>query len=99
MVDPWLFRPSAATLRLLERLVAFDTAAPRGNLPPIDYARETLAAAGAVCRLLPDGTGEKAGLLARFGPAGMPRPMLSGHTDVVPVTGQAWTSDPRACSR
>ena len=45
---------------------------------------------------MPDATGDKAGLLALIGPAVPGGVVLSGHTDVVPVDGQAWTSDPFA---
>jgi acetylornithine deacetylase len=97
MDKPALFRPPPAggeTLALLDQLVAFDTAHPNGNLALIEFARDRLEAARAVCRLVPDATGTRAGLIARLGPADVPALVLSGHTDVVPVTGQAWTSDP-----
>ena len=51
-------------------------------------------AAGAVCTRFPDETGTKAALLARLGPDLPGGLMLSGHLDVVPVDGQAWTMPP-----
>src|SRR5690606_23921795 len=49
---------------------------------------------GARCRRVPDPTGQKANLWASIGPEGVPGWVLSGHTDVVPVDGQVWASDP-----
>lgn len=87
------------TLRLtpramLARLVAFPTVSTASNLGLIDFVEDYLAGHGAATLRVPDETGTKAGLLARVGPAVPGGVVLSGHTDVVPVTGQAWTSDP-----
>ena len=78
----------------LERLVSFDTTSSRSNLELIEWAESRLASAGARLMRLPDPTGCKANLWARFGPDGPGGIVLSGHTDVVPVEGQDWTSDP-----
>ena len=43
---------------------------------------------------VPNEAGDKAALYATIGPQDRGGVVLSGHTDVVPVTGQAWTSDP-----
>ena len=43
---------------------------------------------------MPDATGKKANLYATIGPADRPGICLSGHTDVVPIDGQDWSSDP-----
>ncbi len=78
----------------LERLVAFDTTSREPNLELIAYAEAVLGPLGAQLRRIPNPDGAKANLLASIGP---PRPggvVLSGHTDVVPVDGQPWTSDP-----
>lgn len=81
-------------LDLLERLVAFDSTSRRSNLEIIAFLRQCLDDLGAVCRLTHDDQGGKANLFATLGPTDRPGIMLSGHTDVVPVDGQAWSSDP-----
>lgn len=79
---------------LLAELVAFDTTSRRSNLPLIAFIEDYLARHGVVSRRIPDESGEKANLYATIGPADRPGVMLSGHTDTVPVTGQAWTVEP-----
>lgn len=86
-------------LDLLERLIAIDSSAAHSNLPVIDLIEERLAALGATCRRTYDDSGTKANLHAVLGPADRPGIMLSGHTDVVPVAGQAWSSDPFTLTR
>ena len=78
----------------LHALVGFDTVSHRSNLALISYLEDTLAPLGARIERLPDDTGEKANLMASFGPRDVAGYILSGHTDVVPVDGQAWTTDP-----
>jgi len=79
---------------LLERLIAFDTQSFRSNLALVGFVQDYLAAYGVACRLVHDDDGGKANLWAVIGPADVPGIILSGHTDVVPVEGQAWTGDP-----
>jgi acetylornithine deacetylase len=79
---------------LVERLVAFDTTSRNSNLALIDFAAELLEEAGAHCRRSYNEAGTKANLFASFGPDGNGGVVLSGHTDVVPVDGQDWSSDP-----
>ena len=83
-----------ASLEMLERLVAFDTTSLRSNLELIDFAAGWFDDLGASTRLTYDDAGGKANLFATIGPTHLPGIILSGHTDVVPVDGQAWTSDP-----
>ena len=78
----------------LRDLIAFDTTSRETNLPLIDHVEARLLALGAVCERIPNEDGTKANLHARFGPAVDGGVVLSGHTDVVPVDGQPWTSDP-----
>ena len=78
----------------LDRLIAFPTVSRDSNLELIAYVRETLTGFGIVSQLVPSEDGRKANLFATIGPADRPGIVLSGHTDVVPVEGQAWTSDP-----
>ncbi|MDT8894856.1 acetylornithine deacetylase [Halomonas sp. I1] len=79
---------------LLAELVAFDTTSHRSNLPLIAFIEAYLARHGVASRRVADATGEKANLYATIGPVDRPGVMLSGHTDTVPVTGQAWNVDP-----
>lgn len=82
------------TTELLSDLVAFDTTSRDSNLPLMDYVRDYLDGFGIESRLVHDETGAKANLWATIGPADRPGIVLSGHTDTVPVDGQAWSSDP-----
>jgi acetylornithine deacetylase len=79
---------------LVRRLIAFDTTSRGSNLALIDFAQELLAEAGARCRRTVDPSGMKANLFATLGPDRQGGTVLSGHTDVVPVDGQEWSSDP-----
>lgn len=84
----------SATLDLLDRLIGFDTQSFNSNLELVAFVRDQLAQSGVEARLVHDDTGTKANLWAVVGPSDVPGLVLSGHTDVVPVAGQAWTSDP-----
>jgi acetylornithine deacetylase len=79
---------------MIERLVAFDTVSRNSNLELIDFVQHWLARHGVESHLVSSDDGEKANLLATVGPAAPGGVVLSGHTDVVPVDGQRWTSDP-----
>lgn len=79
---------------ILERLIAFPSVSRDGNLDLIRYVAGVLAEAGIESRLYPSENGDRASLFASVGPQGSGGVVLSGHTDVVPVDGQAWTSDP-----
>jgi acetylornithine deacetylase len=85
---------SRRTIEILSRLVAFDTTSRNSNLPLIDWAEAYLRDRGFASERVYDATGSKANLFATIGPAGVPGYVLSGHTDVVPVDGQAWSGDP-----
>jgi acetylornithine deacetylase len=82
------------SLGLIEKLVAFDTTSRNSNLALIDFAAELLETAGARCRRSYNAARSKANLFATFGPDSPGGIVLSGHTDVVPVDGQDWSSDP-----
>ncbi|MGE0714489.1 MAG: acetylornithine deacetylase [Alphaproteobacteria bacterium] len=79
---------------MLRRLVAFDTTSALSNLALIDFVRDYLDGHGIASHLTFDDDGKKANLLATIGPAVAGGYVLSGHTDVVPVEGQPWDSDP-----
>ena len=76
------------------RLVAFDTVSSRSNLGLIDFVADYLAGHGIESLRLPNEAGDKAALFATIGPRDRGGVCLSGHVDVVPVEGQAWTSPP-----
>jgi acetylornithine deacetylase len=82
------------TVEILERLVACPTVSRDSNLPLIDWVRNFLDEHSVASHLVPDDTGRKSNLFASIGPPVAGGLVLSGHTDVVPVDGQAWTSDP-----
>ena len=79
---------------MIRRLVAFDTTSRNSNLELIRFVSDYLGELGVESRLVHDGTGAKANLYATLGPRDRPGIALSGHTDVVPVDGQDWSSDP-----
>ncbi|MBO9477272.1 acetylornithine deacetylase [Shimia sp. R11_0] len=82
------------TLSILELLVGFATVSERSNTDLIVYVAEYLEELGVEAHVFPDATGQKHGLVAHIGPLVPGGVVLSGHTDVVPVTGQDWHSDP-----
>jgi acetylornithine deacetylase len=82
------------TLALAQTLVRMNTESSQSNLALIHYVRDELATLGVQSRLTYNDDRTKANLFATLGegkPAGI---VLSGHTDTVPWTGQAWTVDP-----
>ena len=80
--------------QMIERLIAFDTTSASSNLELIDFVEDYLAGHGVAGRRTVNAQGTKANLFASLGPARAGGVVLSGHTDVVPVAGQAWVSDP-----
>lgn len=89
-----LSKAHAAILPLLERLVGFDTTSRNSNLALIDYIQSYLNGLGIKSSLIRNEAGDKANLFATIGPNVAGGVVLSGHTDVVPVDGQPWTTDP-----
>ncbi|MBV6286104.1 acetylornithine deacetylase [Pseudomonas aegrilactucae] len=83
---------------LLAQLVGFATVSRDSNLALIEFVRDYLAALGVTCELIYNAERSKANLLASIGPAVAGGVVLSGHTDVVPVDGQAWTVEPFSLS-
>jgi len=79
---------------ILRDLVGFPSVSSQSNLPIIAYIAERLSDAGARLEFVTDATGTKANLFATLGPEKPGGIVLSGHTDVVPVDEQLWTSDP-----
>ncbi|GIK47559.1 MAG: acetylornithine deacetylase [Alphaproteobacteria bacterium] len=85
---------SAAILDVLARLIAFDTTSRNSNLALIEWVEAFLRARGVASRRVVSADGSKANLYAAVGPDVAGGVVLSGHTDVVPVDGQPWSSDP-----
>ena len=79
---------------ILEKLVSFPTVSSESNLDLIAWVEDYLAGHGIESRRVYDETGEKAALYAQVGPNVEGGAVLSGHTDVVPVEGQDWSSQP-----
>ncbi|MFK3970671.1 acetylornithine deacetylase [Pseudomonas sp. NPDC087358] len=79
---------------LLAALVGFDTTSRESNLQLIEFVRDYLAHLDVPCELIYNEQRSKANLFATLGPSDRPGIVLSGHTDVVPVDGQAWTTPP-----
>jgi len=83
------------TLDILDRLLAFPTVSLEPNLDLILFVEDVLRQAGATVQVLRDESGTKANLYATIGQVDQAGGvLLSGHTDVVPVKGQAWTKPP-----
>lgn len=82
------------SIELLEKLIGFNTVSSRSNMELIHFIEKYLADYGIKSTLVRDKVENKANLLAVIGPKEIPGIMLSGHTDVVPVEGQNWATDP-----
>ncbi len=85
---------TATAKDILAKLVAFDTTSSKSNLACADYVRDYLVSHGVEARVLPADDGIHANLFATIGPEVDGGIGLSGHMDVVPVTGQLWDTDP-----
>ena len=84
----------AAARHILDTLIGFDTTSRHSNLALIEWVEEYLARHGVASQRVPNDSGEKANLFATCGLCVEGGVILSGHTDVVPVDGQDWSSDP-----
>ena len=80
--------------QLLDHLVSFPTVSCDTNLPLIDFVRDYFAQHDIDSVVIPNEDGTKAGLVAQVGPNVTGGVALSGHSDVVPVEGQDWITDP-----
>ena len=86
-----------STHDILARLIAFPTVSRDPNRALIDWVANLLTDAGIDPVIIPDESGKKANLFATIGPTDRAGVMLSGHTDVVPVDGQNWSSEGTEC--
>jgi acetylornithine deacetylase len=82
--------------QILCELISIESISANSNLEIIAYIEKILASSAVSAQRVPSPDGNKASLLATFGPADRPGVVLSAHTDVVPVEGQAWTVPPFA---
>src|SRR5580704_6390798 len=82
------------SVSILQQLVSFDTTSRNSNLVLIEWVAEYLKSRGARVELVYSADRNKANLLGSLGPEREGGVVLSGHTDVVPVDGQEWSSDP-----
>jgi acetylornithine deacetylase len=82
------------SIEMIRQLVGFDTTSRDSNLALIDWVEAYLADLGISAERSWDADKRKANLFATIGRDDKPGIVLSGHTDVVPVDGQNWTSDP-----
>ena len=81
-------------IEILARLVSFDTTSHLSNLALIEWVEAYLDDLGIAHRRVASQDGAKSNLIATIGPDLAGGIVLSGHTDVVPVAGQAWDTDP-----
>ncbi|GAB5467688.1 MAG: acetylornithine deacetylase [Rhodospirillales bacterium] len=86
--------PRYSATEMLAHLIGFDTTSRDSNLHLISFVEDYLAAHGIASARIPNEEGDKANLLASVGPEVAGGVILSGHSDVVPVDGQPWSSDP-----
>ena len=87
-------QPDPRSVELIRRLISYDTTSRNSNLELIDWIRTYLSGFGVESHLTFDDQKRKANLYATLGPQDVGGVMLSGHTDVVPVDGQDWSTDP-----
>ena len=85
---------SLSSREMLARLVAFPSVSTSSNLDIIGFCRDWLNSHGVESTLVMSPEGDKANLYATIGPKVEGGIVFSGHTDVVPVEGQSWTTDP-----
>ena len=94
MPDPLLSETDNKAIELLNTLIGFDTISYNSNLELIEFIQSYLSSYGIDSTLIHDESGKKANLYATIGRTDIGGVMLSGHTDVVPVAGQDWDTDP-----
>ena len=82
------------SIQILEKLISFNTVSSNSNLEIISYCEKILKDAGAKITLIKNKEETKANLFATIGPVDQAGIILSGHTDVVPVTNQKWNTNP-----
>ena len=81
-------------IEMLDKLISFDTVSRNSNLPIIEFIKDYLHSFGVESHLVHNSDKTKSNLYANVGPSEVGGVILSGHTDVVPIDGQNWNSDP-----
>ncbi len=94
MPDPLVSETDNKAIELLNTLIGFDTTSYNSNLELIEFIQSYLSSFDIDSTLIHDESGKKANLYATIGRTDIGGVMLSGHTDVVPVAGQDWDTDP-----
>ncbi len=82
------------SLEIMQKLVSFDTTSHKSNLDIVEWIESYLKGFDVPSLRVPDPLEPKANLIVSFGPTDIPGYILSGHTDVVPVVGQPWKTEP-----
>jgi acetylornithine deacetylase len=85
---------TATVTYLLAKLISFDTTSRNSNLELISWVEDQLVPLGFECRRIENSEGDKSNLWSRIGPDVPGGLVMSGHSDVVPVDGQPWETDP-----
>jgi len=86
--------PTTTSKDMIAKLIGFNTVSHLSNLELVGFIKTYLESFNLPVHLQYDETGEKAGIYTTIGPTDRGGIILSGHTDVVPVEGQAWDTDP-----
>ena len=94
MPNPSVSETDNKAIELLNTLIGFDTTSYNSNLELIEFIQSYLSSYGIDSTLIHDESGKKANLYATIGRTDIGGVMLSGHTDVVPVAGQDWGTNP-----
>ena len=94
MPDPSVSKKDNKAIELLNTLIGFDTTSYNSNLELIEFIQSYLSSFDIDSTLIHDESGKKANLYATIGRTDIGGVMLSGHTDVVPVAGQDWGTNP-----
>ena len=94
MPNPSVSETDNKAIEFLKTLVGFDTISYNSNLELIEFIQSYLSSYGIDSTLIHDESGKKANLYATIGRTDIGGVMLSGHTDVVPVAGQDWGTNP-----
>jgi len=91
--------PLENAIKILEELVGFESLSGRPTNGIVGFIQDYLSGHGVDVTLSYDDAGERANVFATIGPRVDGGVVLSGHTDVVPVEGQPWSTDPFALTR
>ena len=82
------------SIEILKKLISFDTVSSNSNLELISFCKQILKNIGAKVTIIKNKEETKGNLFATIGPENQRGIILSGHTDVVPIKNQKWTTDP-----